>query len=240
MVVAIRGTTPATTSGTGDPISVSLTGARQPNTGDVLLIVHANNFYDLSNMATPTVGGSSTGVTAITNGTADGGTGAAHAKSYTYVVGSTGDLAVAVDETGTADEDKLLVAYVLSGVDTTTPVDVAGSTYVGTGEDPHIAPSVSPTSGDAFLVCHVGAAADTSPYTPPGTMTETYDFNVGPFCSGTGAVQQLSASGATGTRSFDAAFSNTYLALTIAVKTATGPPPPVPKLPQVVQGLPLN
>jgi hypothetical protein len=238
MAIAIRGTTPATQSGTGDPTSLTLTGTRQPQTDDVLIIIHGNDFYALSNMPTPTVGGSTTGVTAITNGDADGGVNSAHARSHYYVAGSTGDLTVAVDETGTADEEKCLVVYVLSGVDTATPIDVAGNAQ-NVSADPHVCPSISPTSTDAFLICHVntGGGNSAGSYTPPGSMTEQYDTDVGAAFTFTGGTEQLSASGATGTRTFDPVTSSQNCELSIAVKTGGAAPPSAPnRIATILQG----
>ena len=177
MAIAIRGSTPAIAHGAADPQSVTLTGTRQPQTDDLLVIIHANDFYALSNMPTPTVGGSTTGVTTIVD--SDSGTNDAHAKCWRYVVPSTGDLTVAVDETGAADEDKALIVYVLSGADTANPIDASGQ-QVDTGSTTHICPSVSPPSSDAFLICHTntGTGAATSSYTQPSGMTETYDLVV--------------------------------------------------------------
>ena len=227
MAIAIRGTTPGLTAGVGDPTSVTLTGARQPQTGDVLLIIHCNDYYTLSAIPTATVAGSTSGVVAVTNGSADGGSSQGHAKSWTYVVGSTGDLTVAVDETGTADEEKCLLVYVLSGVDTTTPVDVAGAlndALVTTGE--WKAPSISPTSSDAFLICHANSGAGLwwgTPLTHPGDMTETVDTSAGVGMSIGGAVKQLSASGATGDKSFlGSSNTNPGVSISVAMKTAGG------------------
>jgi hypothetical protein len=230
MAVAIRGTTPAIQSGAADPTSLTLTGARQPQAGDVLVIIHCNDLYALSNMPTPTVGGSSTGVLTIVN--ADGGTDGAHIKSWYYVVGSTGDLTVAVDETGTADEEKALIVYVLSGVDNVSPLDGSGGS-TNTGGTTHICPSVSPASSDAYLICHTntGGGNAAASYTPPGSMAEQYDSVVNVFMSMAGGTEQLSASGATGTRTFTPNISVTVNAeITIAVKTggaaaATDPNP---------------
>lgn len=225
MAIAIRGTTPGTTTGTTDPLSLNLTGTRQPAAGDVLIIIHGNDFYALSAMATPTVGGSSTGVTVITNGTADNGTDQGHCKSYSYVVGATGDLTVAVDETGSADEEKVLIVYVLSGADIGTPIDIAGVTLGTTPSTSHVAPTISPTSSDAFLICHVNTGPSSGgAYTPPGGMSSQYDIDGGAMRAA-GATLQLVASGATGTKTFTTG-NVTYVGLSIAVMTAAGTPPP--------------
>lgn len=221
MAISIRGTNPSTSTGTGDPTSVTLTGSSQPNTNDVLVIIHCNDFYNFSDMPTPTVGGSSSGVTAITNGSIDGGANQGHIKSWTYVVPSTGDLTVSVDEAAPADEEKGLFVYVLSGVDTATPIDVAGT---GSGTSlSHVAPSISPTSSDAFLICHVNSGSGSSggAYTPPGGMTDQYDIEVASAMSTGGATLQLSASGPTGTKTFTATNNVPYVSLSVAVKTAS-------------------
>jgi len=243
MAIAIRGTTPLTTGVvTSDPISVTLDSARQPNAGDVLVIIHCNNFYNVSNMVTPTVAGSSTGVTAITGGAATGTTAdTGGIKSYTYVVGSTGDLTVAEDETGAANEEKLLAVYVLSGVDTATPVDIAGNFNGAPSGGLYVCPSVSPTSSDAFLICHYntcgGAASGLSD--PPSGMTEQYDAAVGGM-STAGASVQLVTSGATGTKLFDPVDSpvGDTVGISVAVKTG-GAPPPAPDLFVVRSGVTL-
>jgi hypothetical protein len=222
--IAIRGGSPTTSIVTvTNPVTVTLTGTRQPQAGDVLLIIHGNDFYTASAMPTPTVGGSTTGVTPVTNGSADAGTNLAHIKSYYYVVGSTGDLTVSVTETGLGDEEKSLDVYVLSGVDTTTPIDVA-ATSTGTTSTSQVAPSISPAGANSYLICHVntGGAGVASTYTPPAGMTETYDTVVAATYEATGAVLQLTGPGATGTKTFTATGSNPWAALSVAVRTATG------------------
>lgn len=238
MAIAIRGTTPGVATTVSNPVSLTLNGTRQPNAGDVLVIIHFNDFYDLTNMATPTVGGSSSGVTAITNGTYDRGASQTHGKSYTFVVGSTGDLTVAATETGSADEEKGLAVYVLSGADTGTPIDTAANSTSVTDDTSPDAPSVSPASTDAFLICHVSEFGDAGAYTPPGGMTEQYDAVFNGALSHTGATEQLAASGATGTKTFASTNSQGWGCLSIAVKTG-GAPPPAPDLYVVSSGVTL-
>lgn len=225
MAIGIRSGVPAThvVSGT-NPITVTLNGTRQPQASDKLIIVHKNNWYLFSNMPTPTVGGSSSGVNAISGGTFDGGSNALHIKSYTYDVAATGDLTVVITETGTADEEKCLEVWVLGGVDPTTIIedaDVANGS--GTSQ---VAASSNPTSTDDLLICSLINSAGATAYTPPGSMTEAYDLaDVSPFIRVTGAYEQLIAAGATGTRTFTAG-SAAWAALTLSVKTESGGPPP--------------
>lgn len=223
MPVAIRGTTPLTVITTSNPITGTLTGARQPQNGDLIVVIHGNDFYAATAMPTPTVGGSTSGVAAISGGSADAGTNHAHIKSYTYAVGSTGDLTVSVTETGAGDEDKSLVVYVLSGADTATPTDGAAGNFNTSATTVHDAPSVSPSTADAYLICHdnTGGGSSAPSYTPPSGMTETYDQQAGGIAHA-GAVLQLSASGATGTKTFTPAGSVEYATITVAIRTASG------------------
>jgi len=222
VAIAIRGTTPGTATSSVAAVSVSLTGARQPQAGDKLIIIHSNDWYTLADMPTPTVGGSTTGVNAITNGSFDGGSFEAHGKSYYYDVAATGDLTVAVTETSAGDEEKSLVVYVLSGAATGAP-DTAGTSVNTTGgTTSETAPSISPTQTDSYLICHIsdGNGANSAPYTPPGGMSETYDLTLGGAYGASGAVLQLSASGATGTKTFTSTGTAHWGGLSIAVRTA--------------------
>jgi hypothetical protein len=223
VAIAIRGSTPLVVATTANPISGTLTGARQPQSGDLLVIIHGNDYYALSNMPTPTVGGSTSGVNAITSGSADGGSLFAHAKSYTYAVGSTGDLTVSVTETGAGDEEKCLIVYVLSGADTATPTDGANNNVDSSGTTTNrVCNAVSPSSADAYLIVHTndGNGSNSVSYLPPSGMSEQYDGSLGGAMGYSGATLQLSSSGSTGTKTFTASGNASYCSLTIAVKTA--------------------
>jgi hypothetical protein len=216
---------------TANPVTATLTGSRQPQAGDLLILIHGNDFFSLSNMATPTVGGSTDGVTPITNAIADAGSNSAHIKAYTYVVGLTGDLTIAATETGPDGEEKMLVLYVLSGADTTSPIDggVNGAAGAASGslQSSQPAPSVAPSGSDAFLIVHNnsggGSSAGTPYASPPSPFAELYDDKTGGI-SYIGGVEQLSAPGPTGTRTFTTNLfaSIAWAAVSIAVKTAGG------------------
>jgi hypothetical protein len=221
MAIAIRNSVPTVSAVGTATLSITLSGTTQPQAGDLLVIIHCNDFYALTNMPTPTVGGSTTGVTAITS--ADGGSNQGHVKAYYYVVTSTANLTVAVTETGSADEEKDLIVYVLSGADTTTPIDGSGAGATTTSSTSHTAPSVSPTATDSFLICHAnsGSGTNVASYTPPSGMTEKYDTSNSGFMGVTGAIQQLSASGATGTKTFTASSPAPGVMVSFAIKTAS-------------------
>lgn len=230
MAISIRGGAPAVFSASGTPIvSGTLTGTQQPQAGDVLILIHCNDFYTLSTLSTVGVGGSASGVTLITNAVADGGSNLGHIKTYYYVVTSTGDTTVSAAVTGTGDEEKDLIVYVLAGADTSTVIDTAGNASYGTTTT-HALPNISPTTSDAFLIAHdnSGGGVNVASYTPPSGMTETYDASNAGGMGATGAVLQLSASGPIGTLSFTPVASANGVVVAIAVLTATATPPPDP------------
>lgn len=230
MTVGIRGTTPAThtlAGVSGTALTVTLTGTRQPQAGDLLLIFHGNNFFALTNMPTPSVGGSTSGVTL--QATCDAGTNFSHVKAYTYVVASTGDRTVTVTETGTGDEERMLVVYVLSGADTTSPIDGTPSTaFSTTAGTSRVLTSVTTTASDSMLFAHVGhgpSAGGTSVTPPSAPWVEDYDVDVsgGSAFRSSGGHEQLSAAGATGTRTFtQVGGSSEWGSVMLAVEASSG------------------
>jgi hypothetical protein len=219
------------TVGTATPGQVAVTTSETPAAtaaGDIVVVFHGNNFYAATNMVAPTATGSPT-MTAIT-GTglpADGGTNLAHIKPYWYQANTAGAQTISETETGTHDEEKYLIAVVLSGADTSTPIDAAAGSS-GASSASFVAPAVSPTTSDAFLIAVAsdGGGAMGGPFTTPATYTEDADFAVGASnLSGVVAHKQLAVSGSTGTITFTATTAEPWAAVTLAIKTggAAGP-----------------
>lgn len=120
----------------------------------------------------------------------------------------------------------------VQGADTTTPEDAWG---VGTGpddgsgsaaDDP-VAPSVSPTGTDSLLLCVASLWMRDDPgaatITVPSGMTALGN-TFGAFDYYRGASLGLSASGATGTKTFDNTAASpraSWIAYSVAVKTAS-------------------
>jgi hypothetical protein len=208
VAVTVRGGTPLVVATTDNPVSGTLNGARQPQAGDLLLIVHCNNFYALADMPNkPTVNGSADGVEEIT-GTGvpvDAGSNFGHIKPYLYKVTATGDVALSVTETGSADEDKGLVAYVLAGADLDNPIDDVVGVFSTASQADQELPGLSPGNAGGLLISHVNtmSGASAAQYEPPAGMSEVYDTKT-PFMSLAGAIETLAASGPTGTRTFHA------------------------------------
>lgn len=228
MAIGIRCAVLGTNTGGSATVSANTVNRFQgtaPQAGDLALNIYFNNFYTLANMGTPSGGPT---WSAITNGTADAGTNGAHIKSYTGPVTSGGDFTASATESGSADEEKGMLIVVLSGADTTTPIDVAANA-TGTSDNSNICPSASPATSDAWLFCFTnsGGGNQAASYTHPGGMTELQDNTIGSGESCASAYEQLAASGATGTRTFTPSTAVPYAAVTITVRTATGGAPPV-------------
>jgi len=217
MAVGIR--TTATQTNSGSSATVSVTTDATPEVGDVVFAIHANDYYAESDMPAPT--GGPGGWAEVTAARGDAGSPGAHIKVWWAEVVSAGAMTVSVTETGSANEEKCLALWVLSGVDTTSPVDAAaGGSGSGTSV---VAPSCSPTEDDSYLICvaESGGGSSTPSFTPPGSMTERYELQQGGL-SNTAAFEQLVASGATGTRTFTAASAIPYAVSSFAVRAATG------------------
>ncbi|MEU4578931.1 hypothetical protein [Nonomuraea sp. NPDC023979] len=222
-MTTIRSVTVQPNDGSSPTITaVTPDDATAAQVGDTLLIIHCNDFYAFANMATPTVLPGSPAVLPVPDGAADAGDAGAHIRSYTATVATAGAQTVSVTETGDANEEKALTVYVLAGADAANPVDDAAGVF-GTSATPQPAPAVVPSTADALLICHVnsGGGASTASYTTPAPMVEQYEIHVGGL-SGVGASEQLAAAGDTGTRTFTAASSVAWAAVSIAIRSAAG------------------
>jgi hypothetical protein len=231
VAVSISSLTTNTNDGTSATISV--TTSESPVTtqvGDLVVVIHGNNFYALSNMPTPTATGSPT-LTNIVD--ADGGTNQGHIRAWYYYANTGGAQTVSVTETGAHDEEKDLAVFVLTGAASSSPIDGAASGFSTTDAQP-VCPSISPATSDAYLIAPVqsGGAAGPGGYTPPGSLTEKYDVTVGQL-EAAGGIAQLVVSGATGTFTWTNGVNRPYASATFAIKTAQtaasgGPPPTLP------------
>jgi hypothetical protein len=219
VAISIRSVTVAT----GTAATISVITSESPaatQIGDLVVFFHGNDFYTAATMGTPTATGSPT-ITQVGNPLADGGANLAHIRAYWYVVNTAGAQTIQVTESGSADEDKVLVAYVLAGADTVNPIDdSAGTAAASATSQP--APSVSPTTTDALVIIHnnSGGGNAAASYISPGDVTEQYEHHAGGM-SGVGATKQLAASGPTGTFEFTASQSVPWAAVTLAITTGS-------------------
>jgi len=232
VTITIRGGAPSVFANNGS--SPTIGGAVALQSGDVAVFAHGNDFYTASAMNTPTVddgAGHTPTVVAWPGGSADAGTNLAHINVYYAKIAVSGTYTISVTESAPGDEDKCMVVYPLIGVDQTTPNDGNGAGASGSGTS-EAAPSVSPSNSDSLLIVfdNSGGGASAPAYTSPSSpFVEQYEIHTGGI-SGVGGTEQLSASGATGTRTFTTSGSIPWAAVTIAVRAASTatPEPPHP------------
>lgn len=192
---------------------------------DDLLVCFAGDDFSLSNAAFGTPTGTAGTWTAQATGNNSPNTDLVQ-KIWTRPVTVGGAQTVTVPTTGQGEE-VTNTTFVLTGADTTTPAD--GTPQGGgsnTATSSMVAPSVSPVTSDALLLCGVQASGSggTGTYTPPSGMTERSDIKDGTFTSASTASLALSASGATGTKTFTATANTAYASASIAVKGAAVTP----------------
>lgn len=219
MSITVKSVTTQAVSGGGLTISVTTPAA---SVGDLLLIILSNDYYLLADMGLNSISPTATS-TEITSFAADGGTSQPHIKAWWAPVATAGAATVTAT-TGHTDEERALAVYILSGADTSSPVDGAANSGAVTSAQNVVAPAVTPSASTDMLFCHIqtdGAGFGTV-YTTPGSMTTQYSVTDGTFMQAIGATEQLVASGSTGTRTFTGNRTNGWVASSVAIKTASG------------------
>jgi hypothetical protein len=183
---------------------------------DVLVCFGGNDWYTAAGMGAPT----GTAGTWTLEATGDNGSNTAHIKAFTRAVTVGGAQTVTVSPI--PDEEVYNSTIVLTGADTSAPADGAAGGN-GAASTSHVAPSVSPATSDALLLCgaqSVGGGSG-SAYTPPSGMTERTDVKDGTFAAQSVASLVLAASGATGTKTFTFSQSQAYATASVAVQGAS-------------------
>lgn len=210
VAAAKSGADPSVTTGAGTAVD------------DVLVCFHGRDFYTTADMNAPT----GTAGTWTLQATGDNGVNSAHVKVWTRPVTVGGAQTVICGRSTVGDEENWCHVIVVTGADTATPADGAAGGN-GAASTSHVAPSVSPATSDALLLCGAQSAGPAGTYTPPSGMTEQTDLkddgNGGSgFAAGSTASLVLTASGATGTKTFTFSASTAYATASIAIKAASG------------------
>lgn len=207
---------------------ISFTTGAGMLTTDKLLLVQCNDFYTAANMTTPT---GTAGSSWTLQATVDNGTNNTHMKVWTSDVASAGAQTVVVNNS-TTDEERYAALFVLTG--TASGIDGVASTASGASSTSHVAPSVTPTSGqsDDLLIC-VWASSRSVPnegsgpvnYTLPGSMIAYTERDMGIYITYRAGSELLSSSGATGTRTATASPASTFQTVSVLVKSASAASP---------------
>ncbi len=174
---------------------------------DVLVVVGVSNYFSLSSGFGPPSGGGAGTWTLHT--TADLGTNNAHMRVWTKTCAQAGSQNITLDTI--SSEECGIAVFVMSGADTTDHLeDSASALFTGVSGTPsqHPAPSVTAETDGGILISAVitETFGGVGTYTPPTGMTENWDLTLpapGDPNQWTGANKQLSASGATGTQTFN-------------------------------------
>lgn len=202
-------------SGHAEAGTLTLNTSAAPQVGDLLLLLHHNDFYELSNLQEP--GGGGAGGWTL-HATADRGTNAAHGKTWASEVTSAGQQTVELrqgeDSGGGGGSDDACMygwLFVFAGGQVE---DAAGAT--GTSTD-HAAPSVDLAASAGRLVCGWGNDGGAADYTVPGSMSGQTEIDCSSFSTSVAADEALDVSGATGTRTATSSLSRGFAALSVAV-----------------------
>lgn len=180
--------------------------------GDTIILIVANDWHDAASLLTPTG-------TAVTTWnlrhTMDGGTDDTHAKVWEGTVTTAGGTVVTNWGTAAPDEERYAGIWV-------TPdgaFDVAASTDSDTAATSHVAPSVTPSTNPALLICLFGTGGSSTDYTSPGTLTFYTERDVTPFATFRAAFEDLTSTSATGTRTVTSAANFTWFAVSVVLKS---------------------
>lgn len=183
--------------------------------GDLVVVIQMDDFYTLAGLSTP--GGTAVGGGWTLVDSYDGGSNGNHMKVWTGTV-TTANGTVTVPFTHT-DQERYAAIFVMPSA----AFDVAAHA-TGTSSTSFVAPSVSASGSDDLIIC---AWCNTSGnttinITSPGSMTAYTERDVATFITYRAASEQLTASGASGTRTASSNLAQPYLAATIAIKSVSG------------------
>lgn len=200
-------------SGGASGANVTLNTAATTDTTDFLVLFHSNNFNVAANMVAPT----GTAGTWIQQALGDLGTNAFHIKIWTRPVTVGGVQQVIVAPTIDGEEITAHL-FVVSGTDPANPIDGTPAGSSGSASTAQPAPSVVTLTPATLLLC--GVASQESDYTAPSGMLKETEVDVVGFHTGSTASQNLGVDGATGTRTFTCSATATFVAASIALKSA--------------------
>lgn len=205
-------------TGSGSTITVSSAGLTFLS-GDVLVL----HVWGFATLGAPT-GGNTTWSHRATGDSADPFSSTITHRVYRGVAGSSIDNFTLSN--GAADEYCWMLTSVSGGSTTLNGSDaaVANATYASAPA----APSVTAQAAGALLLCAMNAMLSTdggTTFTAPGGMTEQLDLDA--FYNYTMASEELSASGATGTKTFaespDSSSTGAYwIGSSIVIEAASG------------------
>lgn len=199
-------------------------------TTDKLVVIHANDFYTAATLTAPTGTAGSSWTLGLT---VDAGSSLPHIKVWTSDVAAAGAKTVVLNSVN-VDDEHYGALFVLTGA--ASGLDGSAGTANGTASTAHVAPTVTPTSGQAddLLICMflgpLGATGALN-YTMPGGMTAYTEQDVGSFITFRCGSEQLASAAATGTRTATASVSSSFQTASVLVKSASAAAAAAPPYP---------
>lgn len=199
--------------------------------GDVIYVIHMDDFYTAAAMTAPTA----TGVTFTQQGaTVDMGSNFEHAKVWSTTAVANGALTITCHSTQT-DQERYMVTYVLTGANATA--DVVGAGGSTSNQTALSIPSISPTGTTDLLIAAWEATENTA-----GTLTaftngmtqQGSSTNISNVAICATASKTLSASGATGACSCTLGPGGSHWAGVLVAVSASGAAPFVAAPPLIV------
>jgi len=185
-------------------------------TSDKLVFIHASNFYVAANMTAPT---GTAGTAWTLQHTADAGTDLGHTKVWTSDVALPGARTVITNSVD-VDNERYAALFVLTGA--ASGIDGVASTVNGASSTSIVAPTVTPTSGQAddLLICFFGPGIQAGTGAVNLTMPTSMVAYTERDTNWTGRVgsEMLTSAVPTGTRTATSSAAATYQTVSVLIK----------------------
>lgn len=196
--------------------------------GDLLVLAHMLDYYAATNLLTPTGGAGTWALQA----TADAGATNPSIKVWTLPVTSSGVQSVTVAQTAQGNPSNYSTHFahwwVINATGATLSVDGTPAVVNGTtAATAQTIGSVSPVGSDDLQLAAIATGTFASgTYTTPAGMTLVAQQDNPGFCSVASYRQQLTAAGATGTKTATFSASQPWCSATLAIRSVAASAPP--------------
>jgi hypothetical protein len=181
---------------------------------DTILVIAADNFYLAADLLTPT--GTAVTTWALAH-TLDGGTNDSHIKVWLGTVTTAGG--TVITNWNHTDNERYAGIWVFPGA---VAIDAVASTDSDAAATDHVAPSVTPTTGNLnnLLIVLWQSPGGEVNYVPPSIMLSYGERDLAGLATYLAASEPYAVDTATGTRTATSSASVTWAALSVLVKPA--------------------
>lgn len=199
--------------------------------GDVVFVVHGDDFYTAAAMTAPTA----TGLTFTQQGTTvDVGSNNCHVKVWSTTLVAGGAQTITCHSTN-VDQERYMATFVLTGAN--AAADAVGGTGASTSTTTLTLPAISPTSSTDLLIgcweCVSNGAAQTFSSFTNGMVQQGSAVNITSHTAdAVVATKTLSASGTTGSCAVTIQFGAIWAGVLVAVSASSVAATSVPRTPK--------